>query len=126
MTRLLVLWAVLLTAFVATPCLRAAEKASHFVFAKIQDKVDPTQRAIKYEEPLDDALVKAKLGKVTGGGSLLNNGAIEWVGVDIELINLTGALEFTRKKLRQLGAPKGSVLEFRQDGKDVVLPVHER
>ena len=39
--------------------------------------------------------------------------AIVWVGIDLELADLEGALTFARDRLRQLGAPPGSVLEFR-------------
>ncbi len=53
------------------------------------------------------------------------DGSIDWVGVDIELVDLGDALAFTKKKLRELGVPKGSVLEFERDGKAVVEPIHE-
>jgi hypothetical protein len=39
--------------------------------------------------------------------------SIEWVALDLELSDLGDALAFTRKLLRELGAPAGSVLEYR-------------
>jgi hypothetical protein len=101
-------------------------RETFFVFAKIQDQVPPIERGEKYEDPLGEALEKAKLGEVTGGGTMQKkDGSIDWVGVDIELIDIGDALAFTKKKLRELAAPKGSVLEFRRDGKAVVEPIHE-
>jgi hypothetical protein len=122
---IVVLLFALALAHLAAP-VGAAEKATFFVFAKIQDNVGPIERGTKYEDPLEAALAKAKLGEVTGGGSSLNkDGTIAWVGVDIELVNLEAALEFTKKKLRELGAPKGSVLEFKRNGKNVSVPIHD-
>ena len=99
---------------------------SHFVFAKVMDPVSPLERGSKYEDPLDEALRGQQLGGVTGGGSsLAKGGGIEWVGIDLELVNLDGAVEFSRAKLRELGAPPGSVLEYRVDGKTISVPVHQ-
>lgn len=96
------------------------------MYAKIQDTVPPLERGTKYEDPLDAALRAAKLGEVTGGGSMLTKEkTIEWIGVDIELVNLTDALVLTKKKLRELGAPKGSMLEFERDGKQFSIPIHD-
>jgi len=53
-------------------------------------------------------------GRITGGGTQLDQDRrAAWVGLDIELSNLEEALEFTRQKLRELGAPAGSVLTYR-------------
>jgi hypothetical protein len=104
----------------------AGSEVTFFVFARIQDTVQPAERSTKYEEPLDAALKTAKFGEVTGGGSMLSKQkTIEWVGVDIELVNLTDALDFTKKILRQLGAPKGTVLEFTRDAKEVRVPLYD-
>ncbi len=86
----------------------------HFVYAKIMDPVLPMKRASKYEEPLEQALETAKLGVVTGGETqMAKGGAIAWVGIDIALADLDGALQFTRQRLRELGAPPGSELQYR-------------
>ena len=87
----------------------------HFVFARIIDGVAPMERGAKYENPLHDALQKRSLGIVTGGGSQMSRdgSSIEWIGIDIELSDLKSGLIFTCKHLRELGAPPGSVLEYR-------------
>jgi hypothetical protein len=94
-----------------------------FVFARITDPIPPLERGEKYEDPLDDALKSRGLGEVTGGGSSLDGGKIEWIGVDLELKNLDDALIFARDTLRRLGAPAGSVLEYKRDEKDLTLPI---
>jgi len=97
----------------------------HFVYAKIVDPVLPVERGTKYEDPLLESLDAKKLGEVTGGGSQLGkDNKIEWVGIDLQLADLDGALDFVRLRLRELGAPAGSVLEFVRDGKNVTLPIH--
>ena len=103
-----------------------AQSTSTFVFVKVTESIQPVSRGQKYEDPLDAALKQAKLGEVTGGGSsLTKDRKIEWVGVDVELNNLMRGIPFLRAKLRELGAPKGSTLEYEVHGKKVVVPVHE-
>jgi hypothetical protein len=93
---------------------RLSRPPGHFVFAKIMDPVGPMERGDKYEEPLDRDLEAQGLGMVTGGGTQMGkDGGIEWVGIDIDLADLDRGIEFTRHRLRELGAPAGSVLEYR-------------
>ena len=97
----------------------------HFVFARIMDPIMPIERGDKYEDPLLDSLEERGLGEVTGGGTQLDkDNKIEWVGIDMQLADLDGAIEFVRRRLRELGAPAGSVLEFKRDGQKVTLPIH--
>ena len=93
----------------------AARPPGHFVFARIMDSILPMGRGPKYEEPLNEALRARGLGLVTGGGTQMSRdgSSIEWVGIDLELSDLGDALAFTRNLLRELGAPAGSVLEYR-------------
>ena len=96
----------------------------HFVFAKIMEPVGPMDRGAKYEDPLDELLEARDAGIVTGGGTQLRKeGGIEWVGLDLQLANLEEALELTRGKLRELGAPAGSVLEYRVGEEKRTLPI---
>jgi hypothetical protein len=96
----------------------------HFVFAKIAQPIGPMYRGDKYEKPLDQDLQAQGLGRVTGGGAQLDrDGAIEWVGIDIELANLDHAIEFTRRRLLELGAPSGSVLEYRVGERKVTVEI---
>ncbi len=101
-----------------------------FVFVRVPESIQPLDRAAKYEEPLQLALKRAKLGEVTGGGSQLTerkpDGSrdIEWVGIDVELSSLDHGLGFLKQELIRLGAPKGTVLEYERGGKQVEDPVH--
>ena len=96
----------------------------HFVFAKICDPVQPLERGEKYEDPLYDSLEERGIGRVSGGGTQMDKaGKIEWIGLDLQLADVDGSVEFVRCRLRELGAPTGSVLEFRRGEEDVTLPV---
>ncbi|QOT75732.1 hypothetical protein [Cupriavidus basilensis] len=93
---------------------------------KINESIMPTERGKKYEDPLDAALKKAKLGEVTGGGSSLSKERkIEWVGVDVELIDLGEGLPFLKRKLIELGVPKGSTLEYQLQDKKIEAPLRD-
>ena len=103
---------------------RLSLSPGHFVFAKIMDTVGPMERAAKYENPLDRDLEAKDLGMVTGGGTqTAKDGGIEWVGIDIDLADLDRGIEFTRRRLRELGAPAGSVLEYRVDGQKMTVEI---
>jgi hypothetical protein len=94
------------------------------VFARIEERLMPLQRGLKYEEPLNEALVRAKLGRVTGGGSVQGtDGRIEWVSLDIQLVDAGRALQFTRRKLWELGAPVGSVLKYNFEDGVATVPI---
>lgn len=94
------------------------------VFARIEDPLMPLQRGRKYENPLNHALMQAGLGRVTGGGSVQGlDGGIEWISLDVQLVDLGPALEFLRAKLLELGAPENTVLKFRKEGTVVAIPI---
>lgn len=118
---------ILLAAICLSASVQAtAQTTSTFVFAKINDPIMPIDRGDKYEDPLDAALKQSHLGEVTGGGtSLTKEKTIEWVGVDIELADVERGIPFVKRKLRQLGAPKGSTLEYELRGKKISTPVHD-
>lgn len=94
---------------------RSGAECQSMVFARIEEPLMPLQRGRKYEDPLNRALLQAGLGKVTGGGSVQGtDGTIEWISLDMQLVDLGEALDFVRTKLQELGAPKGSVLKFKK------------
>ena len=102
----------------------SAEDKTITIAAKILDPVTAETRATKYEEPLDATLKEAKVGEVTGGGNSVGKGGkIEWAGVDIEVTDVQKAVPLIKQKLVELGAPKGSSLEYRVGAKRVVVPV---
>jgi len=96
----------------------------HHVIAKIMDRIGPMERGSKYGDPLVHALVAQRMGTVTGGGTQMDKaGAIVWVGLDLELADLEGALHFTQQRLRELGAPGGSLLEYRIGDQKVTVQI---
>lgn len=75
------------------------------------------RRMAKYQKPLHSALVAARLGRVTGGGSVQGtDGSIQWISLELELKDLGTALFFAQAKLRDLGAPARSFLKFEREG----------
>ncbi|MDC7718912.1 hypothetical protein PQU95_17050 [Vogesella sp. DC21W] len=103
-----------------------AQHATTFVFVKITESIMPLQRGEKYEDPLDEALKKAGLGEVTGAGSMLTKEkTVEWIGLDVELTDPVTGIPFLRKKLTELGAPAGSVLEYERNGETLQVPVRD-
>lgn len=100
------------------------EDALCAVFARIDDPLMPLERGRKYEDPLNRALLQAGLGRVTGAGSVQGlDSSIEWISLDLQLTDLDEALEFTRAHLRELGAPRGSVLKFKKGGGIATIPI---
>ena len=86
----------------------------HFVIARFFEHIEPIDRG-RYEDPLNDALESAGIGRVTGGGSQLNeDGRIEFADIEIELADLDAALQVAVRVLEQAGAPQGS--EIHLDG----------
>jgi hypothetical protein len=87
----------------------------HFVLARFYEHIEPIDRGDRYEDPLNDVLESAAIGRVTGGGSQLNeDGRIDFVDIEIELIDLDAALHAVVEALERAGAPQGS--EILQDG----------
>jgi hypothetical protein len=87
----------------------------HFVFARFYEHIGPIDRGERYEDPLDDVLKAAGIGRVTGGGSqLTEDGRIEFADIEIELADLDGALQTAVEALERAGAPQGS--EIHLDG----------
>jgi hypothetical protein len=119
-----ILVALLLTLFAAVG-VHAQSAPVTFIFVKIQDQVSPLERGSKYEDPLHAALQAARLGEVTGGGTMMNKDkSIAWVGVDVDLYDVERGIPFLIAKLREFGVPPGTVLEYKVDGRQIAHPVH--
>lgn len=107
----------------------AKSTSTTLVFVKVPESIMPIDRGKKYEDPLDTALKREKLGEVTGGGSQLSEADaegkrnIEWVGLDVELTDLERGLPFLKKELRRLGVPAETTLEFTRAGSQVTESV---
>lgn len=116
-------WIALVGALVFVTASLAQAQDTQLVFIKIPDPVLPLERAEKYEDPLNRALQDAKLGEVSGGGSMLSapdaagNRHIEWVGVDADVTELDPGLAVLKRELERLGAPPGTVLEYERNGR---------
>jgi hypothetical protein len=96
------------------------------VHVRLPDPLSPEARVVKYAEPLDEALRREGLGRVVGGGTQLSRERrIVSVEVDLQLLDLDRGVPFVRRVLRDLGAPRGSMVEFERFGLAVELPVHE-
>ena len=68
----------------------------HLVLARLYEHVEPIDRGNRYEDPLHAVLERANLGRVTGGGSQLNEfGGIDFADVEIELANLDQAVQIS-------------------------------
>jgi hypothetical protein len=90
----------------------------HVVIARMYEHIEPMDRGDRYEDPLQTALEAGNLGRVTGGGSQLNElGGIEFADVEIELADLDDALRVVREALEKAGAPQGSEIIHAEDGR---------
>lgn len=97
------------------------------VLVQINEKIMPVARGNKYEDPLDSSLQQNRLGAVTGAGThLARDGSVEWVELSVKLTNLESGVSFLKDKLRELGAPRGSVIAYEQFGKKIEVPVHDQ
>jgi hypothetical protein len=100
------------------------EAQTVFVFAHINDALMPVERGIKYEDPLDSFLKSKGIGEVTGGGTMQSEaGQILWIGVDIELMEPQKNIALVVHELRELGAPRGSFLEYTFMGMPQKTPI---
>ncbi len=105
---------------------QADETPRVFVFVKVPEPLMPIERGEKYVDPLDAALKRVELGEVTGGGSQLSEPdaegrrTVEWVGLDVELLDLDRGIPLLKRELLRLGAPAGPTLEFKRAGSHVV------
>lgn len=83
----------------------------HLVLARMYEHIEPIDRGDRYEDPLQATLEKMGIGRITGGGSQLDElGGITFADVEIELANLDEALRIVADALEAAGAPQGSEL----------------
>ncbi len=60
---------------------------------------------------------------IAQSNALSKDGKIEWIGIDIDLTDLNRGIEFCRRRLRELGAPPGSVLEYHIGGQKLSVQI---
>jgi len=92
-------------------------------YAHLNARIMPVARGERFEDPLIKALAGNGYGRVTGGGTQQSKtGEIDCCGIDVDLIDLDRGPLFVCGFLADLGAPRGSKLQFRHDGKAIELP----
>lgn len=97
------------------------EPETEFVYVMLPESLMPIDRGDRYEDPIDDELQAEGLGYVSGGGSALGDERpdgtrlIQYCGVDIEAHDLDPVLELLRRKLPELGCPKGTQIHYRKN-----------
>jgi hypothetical protein len=86
----------------------------------IHEPIQPMDRGERYEDPVFEALESAGLGGAgDGGGSMMTTeGEITEVDFDVEMKSLD-AIPVIIKVLEGRGAPKGSLLRYEHQGKDI-------
>ena len=83
----------------------------HLIIARLYEHIEPLDRGDRYEDPLQAALEQTGIGRVTGGGSQLDElGGIAYADVEMELANVDEALRIVAEALEAAGAPQGSEL----------------
>ena len=120
-----VIAALMMSLLLASPAF--AQSKSFLVLVQINEKILPVARGFKYADPLDVALRQNRLGAVTGEGTqLARDGSVEWVDLKVDLVSLDSGVPFLKAKLRELGAPRGSLITYEQFGKKIEVPVHDQ
>lgn len=97
------------------------DRLGEFVYVKIPENLKPMDRGDKYDDPLLAILETKNAGEVTGGGSSLGDERsdgtrpIDFVGVDVDLVDLETGLLILREALVQLGAPENTEIHYTRD-----------
>ncbi len=110
---------------------KKSRQSGIFAYAKINARIMPDVRDRRFEQPLIEALARESVNRepiaeVTGAGTLQEkSGELVYCGIDLDLFDLDAAQEFVCAFLTSEGAPKGSLLEYERDGKDIKTPFGE-
>ena len=89
-----------------------------FIYIVIPGDIQPIARGEQFEDPLEEALSEAGLGRITGGGSQLDDpypdgrSRVEFCGIDVDVSDRASALILLRRKLIELAAPDGTELHY--------------
>ena len=85
---------------------------------KIMDPISESERRVKYEKPLSEALKNNNLGILTATSSSSINGKVDSVGFGIYSDDPARAIELVSKVLREIGAPKGTTFYHQNKDKE--------
>jgi hypothetical protein len=100
-----------------------------FVYIKLPGDIDPLDRSERFADPLQEALEKAKVGTITGGGSQLSEPdsegerGVEFCGIDVDLYDIEKGLALLRRELVALQVPPGTTLLYEVNGQGYEEPV---
>ena len=98
----------------------------HLVRAKLVGDLTMRDLGERFADPLYRALRERGCGDITGGGGQQGaDGRMEWISIDIRLVDLDDALDFARRTLQELGAPPGSEIEYTRDGQTRTVPIDD-
>ncbi|MDH4101533.1 MAG: hypothetical protein OEV28_13290, partial [Nitrospirota bacterium] len=80
-------------------------------------------RAVRYEDPLEKFLEEQRKGVIAGEGCQSSDEQeVQFVDIDLELVNLDDAVDLVKQVLESAGAPVGSELRFERDGVEESVP----
>jgi hypothetical protein len=92
-------------------------------YAQLNARIMPLDRGERYEDPLGEALAENGFGQVTGGGTMQSKeGEIEYCGIDLDLFDVPQGVPFVCEFLARCGAPRGSKLQYEDEGRKVEVP----
>jgi hypothetical protein len=92
-------------------------------YARLNARILPLDRGDRYEDPLAEALAENGFAELTGGGTgQSENGEIAYCGIDLNLFDIDSGVPLICNFLAARGAPRGSALEFEQNGDRVEAP----
>jgi hypothetical protein len=98
-----------------------------FVYVKIPGNIQPMERGGRFEDPIQDALSRERLGEITGGGSQLadeETSVIEFCGLDVELYDVENGLALLRRELTRAKAPRETLLLYEVNGEEFEDPLY--
>lgn len=93
------------------------------IYVYLPQALEPDERVVRYEAPLDAELRLSGLGWVSGGGTLQSaeraDGSREilHVGVDVDALDVDYVRELLRSHLPELGCPPGTILQYEERGR---------
>src|SRR5262245_10045020 len=92
-------------------------------YAKLNARILPLDRGDRYADPLAEALAGNGYAEITGGGTgQFPNGEIDYCGIDLDLFDVANGVPFICDFLAGRGAPRGSALEYEENGQRVEVP----
>jgi hypothetical protein len=91
---------------------QAESQGEHVFYVRSPRHIQPTERADRFEDPLEAALQHAGVGSVTGGRSQLGEGTtVEYCGLDVVVVERLRGLDVIRSVMQRVGCPRDAMIE---------------